>query len=1138
MYSTRAKLLLLLITIPNYLDAVEIPLTVEQLPVITEASSGVQVAFPVYEDFTMKCEATGNPAPVYTWTKNGQQYDPSNDVNVKTTEHSGTFIILPNENISHYDGTYRCYASNQLGTVVSEETKFIVPGVPKFPNEVIPPVVAEEGDSVVLRCDPPQGLSPIHIYWMTLDLVHIPQDERVSVGQDGNLYFANVKTTDNRTDYCCFAAFPVLRTMVQKMPMTLSVHTSNSFNEREPNILTPHGPITVLKGDVLTLECIAEGLPTPEILWQREKAGLPSERTVLENHGKVLRIKDISEPDHGIYRCLAKNPVGSDHRDFHVHVEEAPRWMNKPESSVQNVGSSVVIYCSVSGKPEPEIRWKRNGQPLQSEMLPPNHKVQSKEIIIENLQVSDSAVYQCEATNKHGTLLASASINVLDIAPVTNTPDHENYTMLVGQDAILHCDVFAFPRANVLWYKMPTVTQLYDARHRQYENGSLYIEKTEAQDAGTYTCYASNMRGNITRNAHLTLIEPIRVSLSPENPWIKRSHSITLTCHVHCDTRLLHTLGITWRKDGEEVTESNKRINLIFRTLSISNVTWEDTGTYSCTGHTSMDSMSAETRLSVRDVPSTPEGLHLSEKQKRSVTLSWTASDSHNSPITEYLIQSKKSREEPGSWEDLGKVPGNVTSTILSLKPYYNYEFRVIARNRIGKSSPSASSKIYSTPPAAPDESPRVVYVEADKPNEMTIKWEPLNLEEHNGPGLMYRVSWRQQGAETNWHHENVKHNQILVKNTPAFVAYEVRIQSINEMGAAPEPQGHTLHSGEDTPDTPPSKVAVKVVNSSVVKVSWTGITQDRVRGHLSGYKINYWKVKSLVDGMEHHAEHRVLVFPGPREWGMVPGLSPFSEYKVSVAAYNTQGDGPASPPFTFQTPEGVPDHPRFLRVISSDKNSFALSWAPPRKVNGILKGYLLQHQMINDTDEIGTLRNISITDPSASSWTVPRLQAGTTYKFYLRACTNVGCSRAVSEEGQTMVQATYTDVSQGLATRGWFIGLMCAVALLTLVLLIACFVQRNKGGKYPVMEIEHPQSEVDVHSKKEESFIEYSDVKPLNTSLNSLSLDIKSYDSVDSLVQYSDDEHQQFNEDGSFIGAYIEAKEKSPGEVNETTQQ
>lgn len=35
------------------------------------------------------------------------------------------------------------------------------------------------------------------------------------------------------------------------------------------------------------------------------------------------------------------------------------------------------------------------------------------------------------------------------------------------------------------------------------------------------------------------------------------------------------------------------------------------------------------------------------------------------------------------------------------------------------------------------------------------------------------------------------------------------------------------------------------------------------------------------------------------------------------------------------------------------------------------------------------------------------------------------------------------------VTTHRWFIGTMCAVALLTLVALMACFVRKNKGGKY-----------------------------------------------------------------------------------------
>lgn len=37
----------------------------------------------------------------------------------------------------------------------------------------------------------------------------------------------------------------------------------------------------------------------------------------------------------------------------------------------------------------------------------------------------------------------------------------------------------------------------------------------------------------------------------------------------------------------------------------------------------------------------------------------------------------------------------------------------------------------------------------------------------------------------------------------------------------------------------------------------------------------------------------------------MVPGLEPFSEYRLTVSVYNKKGNGPNSDPVTFSTPEG-----------------------------------------------------------------------------------------------------------------------------------------------------------------------------------------------------------------------------------------
>lgn len=48
-----------------------------------------------------------------------------------------------------------------------------------------------------------------------------------------------------------------------------------------------------------------------------------------------------------------------------------------------------------------------------------------------------------------------------------------------------------------------------------------------------------------------------------------------------------------------------------------------------------------------------------------------------------------------------------------------------------------------------------------------------------------------------------------------------------------------------------------------------------------------------------------VLKFEGPRTHGMVPALEAFSEFHLTVLAYNSKGPGPESEPYVFHTPEG-----------------------------------------------------------------------------------------------------------------------------------------------------------------------------------------------------------------------------------------
>ncbi|XP_024051458.1 neural cell adhesion molecule L1-like protein [Terrapene carolina triunguis] len=1209
--STKRINICLLFFVLNLAAGIEIPLSVAQVPTITEQSM-TQVAYPFDEDFTIKCEAKGNPQPIFNWTKDEKPFDLLSDPRIIASKNSGTFVIQNQGIIADFQGKYRCYASNELGTAMSEEIEIIVPSVPKFPKEKIEPIEVEYGDAVVLHCNPPRGIPPLHIYWMNIDLQHIPQDERVSMSLKGDLYFANVEENDSRSDYCCFAAFPRLRTIVQKMPMTLMVtrikHTNDSsspnaavtkanfIKERKPKILIPpessgsSSSVTVIKGGVLLLECIAEGLPTPHLNWIKVGRDLPKDRAVTESFGKILKIEEVSAADEGTYECTASNSVGKAKHEFQVHVEEPPRWIKKPTSDVYSIESTALLLCEATGKPEPTIKWKLNGMPIDKRTY--RGRVSAGEISITNLQLQDSAVYQCEATNKHGTILANANMNVLNIAPLVLTSDSEDYATVVGFNAFLHCQVFASPPAVIIWMRDDSTMPLEGLRYTVYENGTLEIRETKKEDSGSYTCWVTNLVGKSAITANLGIRDATKLVVIPDNPQVLKSRSVLLKCQSEYDSHLKQSFKLSWRKDGDELqinSTEDGRIITEMDTLFISSVTFEDQGVYTCVASTSLDSVTAESQLIVLDVPDPPEELLLSEKQNRSVRLSWKAGGSHNSPIYESIVEFEANRWEPGKWQELTRIPGNNTTVVLSLAPYINYQFRVISVNGVGRSKASTSSARYETPPTAPDKNPENIQVEASEPNEMVMKWEPLKPMEQNGPGLEYKVSWRQQGVETDWNEETVKKHSLTLRNTPTFVPYDIKVQAVNNFGSGPEPNVTTGYSGEDIPDAAPSSVTVEVMNSTLVKAIWSGIPRDRVRGHLKGYKVIWWKTRSLLNGKQHRPDKHFLTFTGDRNYGMIPGLEPFSEFHLTVLAFNAKGAGPESSPAIFQTPEGVPEQPHFLRILNFDKDSVTLSWGLPRKPNGFLTGYILQYQIINETDEIGALNDVNITNPSTFSWRFSNLSSSTKYKFYVKACTIKGCGKPITEEGLTITEGSkgigkiseavnptqkfhpiealesgteytvrlvtknwvdnnsifedvietreraYAGIYEGISTQGWFIGLMCAIALLTLLLLTMCFVKRNKGGKYSVKEKEDLHPDPEAQSIKDEIFGEYSDSdeKPLKGSLQSLNGDIKATESADSLVDYGEGDQGMFNEDGSFIGAYAGSKEK--GSVEST---
>ncbi|XP_069897813.1 neurofascin isoform X8 [Dipodomys merriami] len=1152
----HAAFLLFLLSLSG---AIEIPMDLTQPPTITKQSVKDHIVDP-RDNILIECEAKGNPAPSFHWTRNSRFFNIAKDPRVSMRRRSGTLVIdfrsggRPEE----YEGEYQCFARNKFGTALSNRIRLQVSKSPLWPKENLDPVVVQEGAPLTLQCNPPPGLPSPVIFWMSSSMEPITQDKRVSQGHNGDLYFSNVMQQDMQTDYSCNARFHFTHTIQQKNPFTLKVLTNHPYNdsslrnhpdmysargvaERTPSFMYPQGTSSsqmVLRGMDLLLECIASGVPTPDIAWYKKGGDLPSDKAKFENFNKALRITNVSEEDSGEYFCLASNKMGSIRHTISVRVKAAPYWLDEPKNLILAPGEDGRLVCRANGNPKPTVQWMVNGEPLQSAPPNPNREVAGDTIIFRDTQISSRAVYQCNTSNEHGYLLANAFVSVLDVPPRMLSPRNQLIRVILYNRTRLDCPFFGSPIPTLRWFKNGQGSNLDGGNYHVYENGSLEIKMIRKEDQGIYTCVATNILGKAENQVRLEVKDPTRIFRMPEDQVAKRGTTVQLECRVKHDPSL--KLTVSWLKDDEPLYIGN-RMKKEDDSLTIFGVAERDQGSYTCVASTELDQDLAKAHLTVLGRPDRPRDLELTDLAERSVRLTWIPGDDNNSPITDYVVQFEEDQFQPGVWHDHSKFPGSVNSAVLQLSPYVNYQFRVIAVNEVGSSHPSLPSERYRTSGAPPESNPGDVKGEGTRKNNMEITWTPMNATSAFGPNLRYIVKWRRRETRDTWNNVTVWGSRYVVGQTPVYVPYEIRVQAENDFGKGPEPDTVIGYSGEDYPRAAPTEVKIRVMNSTAISLQWNRVYSDTVQGQLREYRAYYWRESSLLKNLWVSQKRQQASFSSDRNRGVVSRLFPYSNYKLEMVVVNGRGDGPRSETKEFTTPEGVPSAPRRFRVRQPNLETINLEWDHPEHPNGILTGYILKYVAFNGT-KVGKqmVENFS---PNQTKFSMQRADPVSRYRFTLSARTQVGSGEAVTEESpappnEATPTAAYTNNHTDIATQGWFIGLMCAIALLVLILLIVCFIKRSRGGKYPVREKKDvPLGPED--PKEEDGSFDYSDEdnKPLQGSQTSLDGTIKQQESDDSLVDYGEGGEGQFNEDGSFIGQYTVKKDKEETEGNESSE-
>ncbi|KAL2077862.1 hypothetical protein ACEWY4_027366 [Coilia grayii] len=269
-------------------------------------------------DITLDCSATGKPRPLFVWVlPNNTQLNPGTRLHrLRHFTGSGTLHIA--NPVATDKGIYRCLAKNVAGE--AEKRYELRTGQKPYIRGNGGPIKITFGQTLKLPCAV-ESWPDASVSWTLpngLTLVKPQVTERVTFQVNNTLQVKDAATFDRGTYIC--KATNAYGSSFLSYPVTVMVHP--------PQITSaPPSIVKAYRGKSVTLNCIADGIPKPDISWT-----LPGRTTLVSSsrftaQGGIhltedgsLVIQDPGLMHSGIYKCNAKNLLGTVFKATYLQV--------------------------------------------------------------------------------------------------------------------------------------------------------------------------------------------------------------------------------------------------------------------------------------------------------------------------------------------------------------------------------------------------------------------------------------------------------------------------------------------------------------------------------------------------------------------------------------------------------------------------------------------------------------------------------------------------------------------------------------------------------------------------------------------------------------------------------------------------
>ncbi|XP_036007122.1 titin-like [Fundulus heteroclitus] len=304
---------------------------------------------------------------------------------------------------------------------------------------------------------------------------------------------------------------------------------------------------------------------------------------------------------------------------------------------------------------------------------------------------------------------------------------------------------------------------------------------------------------------------------------------------------------VVWNKEGNVLKETS-RVNVqtseSASQLCIKDAARFDAGAYEAILTNAVGTTSAEIFVNVFERPGPPSDLRVDEVSADFVSLSWHPPlYSGGCQITNYVVEKRDAGSS--AWQNVSATVARSSIKVSRLSQGTEYQFRVAAENRYGKSQFIETDTVIAQYPFKPPGPPANIHVVQASKSVMIIAWGKPNSD-GGSPIFGYHVESKDQSSIlwTKVNRSPVTENQYKVTSVEEGLIYEFRVYAENLAGVGPCSKPSEPVAARDRCDAPSNLTVTSVTNTSV-SLSWDKPNYDG-GAKITGYIVER---KELPDG-------------------------------------------------------------------------------------------------------------------------------------------------------------------------------------------------------------------------------------------------------------------------------------------------